>query len=215
MGFNAAVARLFSEVPAFSANVETVLTNKADNSRLSVPMRMLKNGDRFRIEVDFVKMKGAGLAMQGVSAIQNIGMSRMTSLVLPKEKGMVVLFPELKYYTKVTLEEADLASDGYQMTKRQAGRDTINGQACVRQNVVLTAKDGTRTEVTVWENPALERFPVRMLFRPEGASMMMNFSEVQLTAPGEDAFKVPPDYKGFNSIAGLMQEAMTRALSPK
>ena len=74
MGFNAAVARLFSEVPAFSANVETVLTNKADNSRLSVPMRMLKNGDRFRIEVDFVKMKGAGLAMQGVSAIQNIGM---------------------------------------------------------------------------------------------------------------------------------------------
>lgn len=211
LGFNAAVARLFSDVPAFSADVETTLTNKSDGSRLNMPMRMFKHGNRFRIETDFVKMKGSGVAFPGLAAMQNIGMSQMTSLVLPEEKGMLVLFPELKFYARVPLSEADLPSTGFKVSKRQSGRDTIRGQACVRHQVTLTADNGEKTAATTWESPALKNFPVRMLFRPDGNSMMMDFSGVNLAPPPEDLFKVPADYRGFNSVGGLMQEAMSRA----
>lgn len=218
LGFNAAVAQLFADIPAFSASVETAITNQAENTRMVLPMRMLKSGDRFRIDVDFVKLRGAGAQLQGLSALQNIGMSRMSSLVLPQEKGMVVLFPELKFQTRVALSEADLPSEGYKVTKKAGGKETVNGQPCVRQQVTLTTKDGEKTEVTTWESAALNQFPLKMMFRQDkdkdGGTLWMTFSDVKLTAPEEGLFKVPSDYKGFNSISGLMQEAMARALNP-
>lgn len=212
-GFNAAVARLFGDIPVFSAMVETALTNQTDKSRLTLPMQMMKREDRFRIEVDFGKMKGTGVALQGLSALQNIGMSRMASLVLPQDKGMTILFPELKFQTRVSLSEADLPSAGFGLTKKPLGKETIQGQPCVRNLVTLTASDGTKTEVTTWESQPLGGFPVRMLFRQDDGSMMMTFSAVSLGAPSEELFKVPGDYRAFGSMAGLMQEAMTRAVT--
>src|SRR5262245_52989723 len=106
IGYNAAVAGLLGDIPAFSAEVETALTNQTDKSKLAIPMRMLKRENRLRIDVDFVKIKGAGVALQGLAAMQNIGMARMCSLVTPQDKSMIVFFPDLKTYTKVGLSDA-------------------------------------------------------------------------------------------------------------
>lgn len=213
LGYNAAMAKLFADVPYFSADVETTLTNLTDKTRLSIPMRMHKRQDQLRIEVDFVKLKGTGMAMQGLAAMQNIGMARMTSLVDPKQKGMTVLFPELKAYSKVSMSEADLPEDGFKVSKKPAGKETVNGQACVRQKVTLTSTDGQKVEATTWEATALGNFPIRMLFQQKEGSMNMAFRDVVLQSPADDLFKVPADYKSFDSMSSLMQEAMTRAIT--
>ncbi len=213
LGYNAAMAKLFADIPYFSADVETTLTNLTDKTRLSIPMRMLKRQDLLRIEVDFVKLKGTGLAMQGLAAMQNIGMARMTSLVDPKQKGMTVLFPDIKAYSKVSMSEADLPEDGFKVVKKPSGKDTINGQACVRQKVTLTASDGQKVEATTWEATALSNFPIRMLFQQKDGSMTMTFRDVVLQAPADELFKVPSDHKSYDSMSSLMQEAMTRALT--
>lgn len=213
LGYNAAMAKLFADIPYFSVSVETVLTNLTDKSRLTVPMRMHKRQDLLRIEVDLVKLKGTGVALQGLSAMQNIGMARMTSLVDPKEKGMQVLFPDLKAYSKVTTSEVALPDAGFKVTKKAGGKETINGQACVRQQVTLTSTDGQKVEATTWEATGLSNFPIRMLFRQKEGSMVMTFSDVRLEAPADDLFKIPSDYKPFESMSALMQEAMTRAIS--
>jgi hypothetical protein len=59
---------------------------------------------------------------------------------------------------------------------------------------------------------ALNKFPVRIAFHTDGSSVVMNFSEVNLAAPPEDQFEVPSDYKSFESMTTLMQEAVTRIL---
>lgn len=212
LGFNAAVAKLFSDIAAFEANVETSLTNRSERSQITAPMRMYKSGDRFRIEVDLAKLKGAGSMLQGLPALENLGMARMTSLVLPEEKGMIVLFPELKVYTRVPLSEADLPTDGFKLAKKATGREKVNGFDCARHDVTLTDGSGLRTQATVWEAPTLKNFPVRMVFRPDDAEMRMDFKDVRLKGPAEELFRVPKDYKGFNSVAALLQEAMTRVL---
>ncbi|MBL9128310.1 MAG: hypothetical protein JNL97_11710 [Verrucomicrobiales bacterium] len=213
LGYNAAMAKLFADIPFFSADVETTLTNLTEKTRLSVPMRMHKRQDQLRIELDFAKLKGTGLALQGLTAMQNIGMARMVSLVDPKGKSMTVLFPDLKAYTKVSVAEADLPADGFKVTKKPSGKDTVDGQPCVRQLVTLTSKDGTKVEATTWEAAALGNFPVRMLFRQKEGSMAMAFKGVVLRAPADDQFAVPSDHKPFDSMSSLMQEAMTRAIT--
>lgn len=212
IGFNATVAMLFNDIPAFSANVESALTNKQDNTRMTLPMRMLKRDDQFRLEVDLTKIKGSSSIVQSMATIQNIGMARMASVVSTKNKEMLVMFPELKFYTKVALSEVDVPTGDYKVTKKAGSKETIDGQPCVRQQVILTATDGKKTEATTWEAPALKNFPVRMLFRPEGSSMAMNFSSVELTAPGAESFAAPKDYKAFDNISSLMQEAMTQVM---
>lgn len=214
VGYNAVVARLLADFPAFSANVETALTNTADKSHILIPMRMSKRDTVIRMEVDFVKMKGSGVAMQGLAGIQNIGMARMVSLVSPQDRAMRVLFPDLKFHAQVALGEADLPDPAVKVTKRQQGKDTIQGQACVRQTVTMTSPGGQKNEATVWESAALQDFPVRILTRPEGSVMSMTFTDVKLGAPEAAMFEVPKDYRGFDSVSGLMQEAMTKAYAP-
>ncbi len=214
VGFNAAVAELFRGIPAFTANVDSMMTNRADKTRVTVPMKMLKSRERFRIEVDLVKMKGNSFALQGLAGMQNIGMSRMHSLVLPNEKGMLILFPDLNSYTRVPLSEMDIPSGGFKMSRKAAGKETIQGKSCAKFEVVLTAPDGAKTAATVWESEDLGNFPVRMLFRPDDATMLMEFSQISLAPPEEALFEIPKDYKGFNGISGLMQEAMKQAFRP-
>jgi len=213
-GYNAIVARLFADIPAFSAKVETALTNTADKSRLLIPMRMMKRDRVMRIEVDFTKMNGSGVAMQGLAGMQNIGMARMTSLVIPGEHFMRVLFPDLKFHSKVELSDSDLPNAEFKVQKKSLGKDTINGQACARQLVTIVSKDGQKNEATTWEATALNNFPVRISFKPQDSTMVMSFTEVALGAPPEDQFKVPADYKEFDSVSSLMSEAMTRAYKP-
>ncbi len=212
IGFNATVAMLFNDIPAFSANVESALTNKQDNTRMTMPMRMLKRDDQFRLEVDLTKIKGSSSIVQSLAAIQNIGMARMASIVSTKNKEMLVMFPELKFYTKVALSEVDVPTGDYKVAKKAGGKETIDGQPCVRQQVTLTSTDGKKTEATTWEATALKNFPIRMLFRPEGSSMAMNFGSVELAAPPADSFAAPKDYKAFDNISSLMQEAMTQVM---
>lgn len=213
LGYNAAMAKLFADIPHFAANVETTLTNLTDKTRLTVPMRMLKRQEELRIEVDFVKMKGTGLALQGLAAMQNIGMARMTSLVDPKQKGMTVIFPELKAFSKVSMSEADLPEAGFKVVKKPVGKDTVDGQACVRQQVTLTSTDGKKVEATTWEATALGNFPIRMFFKQSEGSLTMTFRNVELKPQDEALFKVPADHKSFDSVSSLMQEAMTRAIT--
>lgn len=211
-GFHGSIAGLFGEVAAFSADAEVGLTNRTDQTRLNVPMRVFKSRDRFRLEVDLQRVQGTGNAVQGLSALRGIGMTRMTCLVLPEEKGMILMFPELKLGTRVALSETALPADGFRVEKRAVGKETVEGQACVRQEVQVTTSDGARVPGTVWEAAALKGFPVRMLFLPDGSGLGLRFSQVRMASPGEEMFRVPSDVRIVDGAAGLMQEAMTRAL---
>jgi hypothetical protein len=210
-GFNAVVAQLFADVPAFSASVATALTNKADKTWVQVPMRMSKRDKRFRIEVDLEQMKGTAPGLANIASMRAIGMSKMASLVVPEEKGMVVVFPDLKAWTRVALAEADFAVSGFKVNKRRAGRDTVRGMECVRQRVTLTARDGTKTEATVWESTAHKGFPIRVLLEPEESTVLLDFDKIELSAPAANLFQAPKDFRQVSTISALMQEALSRA----
>lgn len=211
-GFHGSLAGLFGDAVAFSADAEVGLTNRTDQSRLNVPMRVFKSRDRFRLEVDLQRVQGAGNAAQGLSTLRGIGMTKMTCLVLPEEKGMILMFPELKVGMRLPFSETALPADGFRVEKRAAGKETLEGQACVRQEVQVTTSDGARVAGTVWEATALKGFPVRMLFQPEDSGLGLRFSQVRMAAPGEEMFRVPSDVRLVDGAAGLMQEAMSRAL---
>ncbi len=212
VGYNAVVAKLLSEFPAFSASVETLMTNKADRSRLSVPMAMSKRGDLLRIEVDLGKMKGTGVSLDQITAMQNIGLARMAMVVHPAERVMFVVFPEVKFATQVAMSPSDVMDAAVKVTKRRSGKEKLGGLAVVRQQVTMTGTDGRRTEATTWEDPSLNNFPARIAFKQQETSVEMTFVGATLTSAPEDRYGVPADYRKFDSMSTLMEEARKKVL---
>lgn len=215
VGYNAVVAKLLSGFPAFSASVETLMTNKTDNSRLSVPMAMSKRGDILRVDVDLSKMTGTGVSLDQITAMQNIGLAKMAMLVNPAERVMTVLFPDSKFATQVAMSPTDVMNPGVKVSKRQSGKDKIAGQPVLRQVVTMSGEDGKKTEATTWEDPALGHFPVRIAFRQEGTAIVMNFNGATLDSGAEDRFLPPPDFKKFDGMPALMNEARMKVTSGK
>lgn len=212
VGYNAVVAKLLADFPAFSASVETLMTNKTDNTRLSVPMGMAKRGEILRVDVDLSRMSGSGVSLDQISAMQNIGLAKMAMLVNPGERVMTVLFPDSKFSTQVAMSPTDVMDPRVKVTKRQSGKDNFAGQPVLRQLVTMAGADGKKTEATTWENPALSGFPVRIAFKQEGTSVVMNFTGTILDSGAEERFAVPADYKKFESMPALMNEARTKRI---
>ena len=212
VGYNAVVAKLLGDFPAFSASVETAMANKEDQSKLSVPMVMSKRGDILRIEVDLAKMKGTGVSLEQVTAMQNIGLGTMAMLVNPNERVMTVLFPTVKFATQVGMSAGDVMDPRVKVGKRQTGKDKIAGQATLKQQITLTGPDGRKSEATTWENPALNNFPVRIAFKQEGTSVEMTFTGTTLTSGPDEQYSIPGDYRQFNGMPALMEEARKKVV---
>lgn len=215
LGYNAVVAKLLADYPAFSASVETVMTNKTEKSRLSVPMSMSKRGDLLRIEVDLGKMQGSGVSLDQVTAMQNIGLGRMAMVVNPTVRTMFVVFPDVKFATQVGMSPSDVMDPSVKVTKRRSGKDKIGGRAVVRQAVAMTGADGRKTEATAWEDPELGNFPARIAFKQEDTSVEMTFSGAALNSGPEEQYSVPGDYRKFDNMSVLMQEARRKVLEKR
>lgn len=211
-GFNSLVTKLFRQIPTFSAAVDTTMTNKADRSRVMTPMKMAKLESVLRIEVDLLKVRGAGLSLQGMTALQNIGMSRMVSLMHKGSNHMVLLFPELKFHTRVALPDSELMDERVEVIKKPGGRDLINGYTCTRQDVTVKIPGGVTTELVAWEAKDLRGFPVRMFFQDEKAAVVMNYRDVKLTPPPAEQFEIPPGWRYFDTLQELMQAATAEAM---
>lgn len=213
-GFNSLVTKLFRQIPVFTAAVETIMTNKSDRSRVTMPMKMAKRDNVLRIEVDLVKVRGAGMSLPAMTALQNVGMSRMVSLMHRGSNSMVLMFPELKYHTRVGLPDSELMDERVEVVKKAAGRDLVNGYTCTKQDVTVNIPGGASTRLTSWEAADLKGFPVRMFFEDENASVVMNYRDVKLTPAAPSQFEIPPDWQYFDTLPKLMQEATARALQP-
>ena len=211
-GFNSLVTKLFRHIPTFSASVDTTMTNKSDRSRVMMPMKMAKRDNVLRIEVDLIKVRGAGISLQSMTALQNVGMSRMVSLMFRGTNAMSLLFPDLKFYTRVGLPDAELMDEKVEIVRKSMGRDLVNGYTCMKQDVTVNVPGGTSTRVTAWEAADLKNFPVRMYFQDENASVVMDYRDVKLTVPGTNQFVVPSDYRYFATLPQLMQEATANAV---
>lgn len=212
MGFNALVTKMLRDIPEFSASVETVMTNKLDRSRVTMPMKLAKRDGALRMDIDLTAVKGAGMSLQVLNSLQSVGMAKMVNLLHRGTNTMEIFFPDLKFHTRVVLPPGELLDAEATITKKAGGRDLVNGYTCVKQVATVTSPGTKPTEVLAWEAADLKGFPVRLLIQDGQATVVMNFRDVKLTAPPEQHFAVPPGSRFFETLPALMQLASEQAM---
>jgi hypothetical protein len=214
-GWNTAMTRLFGDVKAFSARAEMRVLDQADKETMRMDMGFALLDGKVRMEIDMGQMKSALLPPDAGASLKQMGMDRLTTLVLPDKKAIYIIYPGLQAYVDMPLpeEEVAAASKDFKIDKTTVGKESIDGHPCVKNKVVMTDDKGAKREVLVWEAADLKNFPLQMRLDEKGTNIVVRYKNVQFTKPESKQFEAPAGFARHTDFQQLMQVAVQKMLS--
>jgi hypothetical protein len=209
----AAMARVFGEHKGFSAKLETeVKSAKADTA--SVGGKFLFLEGKSRLEIDIANAKGSRMPPGMAEQMKAMGMGEMVVISRPEKKLTYLIYPGLKSYAETEMSAEDAGGDASKMKVEttKLADETVDGQACVKNKVVVTDEDGHANEFTVWNSDALKKFPVQIEKTEKNTTVVMRFKDVKFERPDATSFDAPAGMTRYDNMQALMQGAMMKAL---
>jgi hypothetical protein len=195
-GVNAAFVKLFGNVTAFSARMETQVLDRSGQESVRMPMDFATLSNKVRMDLNLEQTVSRDLPANMISVMKQQGMERIISIFRPDQKATLLLYPGPKRYQALPLAkgEADAIDKGLQVEKTALGKETIDGHACVKNQVVVRNQQGPVLRATTWNATDLKDLPIRVEMKKEESKVVITFKQVQFAKPDPKRFDVPDDY---------------------
>ena len=208
--FAGGLKKLLGENKTFSANME-IESPGLTGATMKVPGKIAYNDGKSRMEMDMTK---STMPEEMMAQIKAMSMDLMIIISRPDKKVAYMIYPGLKSYAEMPLDEADAAdtADKYKLETNELGKETISGQACTKNKIVITDDKSKKTEITVWVADALKKFPVKIESTEKGQQSTILFKDVKFAKPDDSQFAPPSDYKKYESFGSMMQEQMMKMM---
>jgi hypothetical protein len=204
-GVSASLIRLFGTNNAFTAQVEMQLLGKDNKEYLSMPMTFALLTNKIRIEIEMSRMRNK-LQPDALARVKPLGLDSVVSIIRPEKKLTLVTFPKLQSFVKLEMpsQEAEAFLTRAKIERKDLGNEKMEGQACVKQRVVITDDAGHKSEATVWTARALRDFPVVVATKESDGTVVMRFRQIQFTAPEASRFEPPAGFSESSDMQALM-----------
>lgn len=213
-GLNAALLRLLDPHTAFSADLEVRMFDAKSNLTLHAPMRFHRLDGKLRGDIELARLKSKDLPALAASAAQNVGMERVVTVVRTDQRESWLLYPAFQACVVAPLdadEVAALAKPAH-VSRTPLAEETLAGQRCEKERVVVTEPDGRQHTALVWRAPALKNFPLRLETRDGTDTLVMEFRNVQFARPDAVLFELPKGTSRHDDPQELMRAVMKRLL---
>ena len=209
---NPRMLKLFGEHKAFSADIKFQVVQSGQAEPMTLPGKMAVQDKKSRFEMNLLEAQGGGIPANAAAQLKQFGMDSMVIISLPEKKVSCILYPGLKSYVELPMDDEDTAKtdEDFTLEITEAGKETVNGQECIKNKVLINEKDGTTHEATTWNATELEKFPIKIETTEEGNQISLLFSEVKLTKPAASAFEAPSGYTKYDDMMSMMQGAMLK-----
>jgi len=215
-GWDTSFTKLFGEIKTFSAKADLRMLDQSGQETMTLGgMSFALLDEKVRVEVDLSQMKSAQMSPAAVASLKQMGMDRMVSLVIPDKKVVTLIYPGLQATVEMPLPDSETAAalkDAKpEITK--LGNETIDGQPCIKNKVMMTDAKGQKREVLVWNASNMKEFPLQVRFA-EGDNMLeMRFKQVKLEKPEAKQFEPPTGYTKYADFQQFMGAAMQKMMS--
>jgi len=211
LNLSGSTAKLFGENKAFSGNME--LQANSPQGPVTVPGKIFYLEGKARFEMDLAETKSPALPPGAAAQMKSMGMDKMIVISRPDKKVSYMIYPGLQAYVEMPLQdsEVDKPDSDYKIEETELAKEKLDGHDCVKNKAVVTDKDGSKHESTVWSATDLNKFPIKIEQTEDGNLSTMMFKGVKLSKPEEKQFDAPTDYKKYENIMAIMQEVMKRA----
>jgi hypothetical protein len=109
-GWSAAMTKLFGDVKAFSAKADMRVLDSAEKESMSMAMTFALLDGMVRMEIDLAQMKSASMPPGAAASLKQMGMDRLTTIILPEKKSVCIIYPGLQAYLDMPLPEEEAAA---------------------------------------------------------------------------------------------------------
>ena len=211
--FSTAFTKLFGEHKAFSADMDMEMTEQGSKEALSTPGKVSYLDGKSRLEIDLSRAKGPQLPPGMGEQLKAMGMGQMTMIAEEGKTNSYLVYPSLQAYAVIPTGDGKGADDSkVKLDSTELGKDTVEGQPCIKNRVVITEGDGTKSEATVWNATELKKFPVRIETTKDKHTVRMSFKNVKLARPDAKLFDAPAGYKKYDNVQTMMQEMIMKSI---
>jgi hypothetical protein len=195
-GINAAFVKLFGNVSAFSARLDTQVLDKSDKEWVRMPMQFAALDNKIRMDINLEQTTSRDLPASTISGLKNAGMERIISIFRPDQKMTLILYPGSKKYMIMALAkgESEAMQKGLQVEKTALGKEKIDGHACVKNKVIIKNQQGPVLEAITWNAADMQDLPLQIETKEKDKRVIMRFTQVQFARPDAKQFDVPTDY---------------------
>ena len=208
---NQTLTQVFAGHKEFTADAD-VQVNGPKQQLKSMPVKVQWQKGNGRFDIDLAQVKSAQLPPEQLVNITKAGLSKLTAILDAQSLQIHLISPGMKSYASHPLpKDGEVGAKPVTLKKVALGRETVGGQACTKQKLVL-ASDGTTREILSWNSSALQGFPVQLKMSEGQDEITIQFRNVKLAAPASTSFALPQGLTRFNSIQDLMGAAMAKLL---
>jgi hypothetical protein len=213
-GVNAALARLFGDITAFSAKAEVQVLDKSRSETLRAPMDFALLDSKVRVDVDMNQMSGKQIPPAAAEGLKQLGMDRVVSIIRPDKKASYIIYPGVQSYVNMAMspEESQVVNQELKTERKMLGKETIDGRPCVKHEVVIKSHTGVILEAITWNATDLKNFPVQIETREKEQISVMRFRDVQFTRPDSKRFELPAGYAAYDDPQDLVISVMKKAM---
>jgi hypothetical protein len=206
------LSKLFGANQAFSAKVEIHATT--ENGEMVMPAKVSFDNQKARFEFNMLDMKGTQMPAEVAARVKEMGMDQMISISRPDLKVNYMIYPSLHSYLEVPTGDAaaKVSPDDYTVDTSKLGEETVEGHACTKNKVTITAKDGTKSEATVWDASDLKDFPIKVETDNGGRPATMYFRDISFSKPAGSQFDLPSGLNKYNDMRTMMQNEMMKKM---
>jgi hypothetical protein len=212
--FGGSMAKLFGKNTAFTATVEIQMKIAAMEQGMTMPGKISVDTGKSRFEMDMSEAKGAGIPPEATAQMKAMGMDKMTIISRPDQKANYMVYPGLKAYAVMANQDPDAAKleADFKLETTEAGKETVDGHACVKSKAVVTDDTGKKHEYTVWNATDLKNFPIKIESTEQGNNVTMSFKDVKFAKPEAAQFDPPADFKKYDNMMAMMQEEVMKRM---
>ena len=210
--FDGAMTKLFGDNSAFTATMESQIKQKSGDV-ITMPGKITFDAGQTRFELNMSEVKGSKMPPEAAAQMKSMGLDQMVTITQPKGKSVYIIYPGLQSYAQVALPNTAAATnDAFKVETTELGKETVDGQPCVENKVVVTDDKNVPHEYTVWNATDLKKFPVKIVHVEQGNEITMSFKDIALAKPAASAFDLPAGYTKYDSLQTMMQTEMMKKM---
>lgn len=214
MGPDAVMEKLYGSNQAFSATMEMQLASTADSSPTTVAGKIFFDNGSSRFEMDMSEMKGGKMPPNAAAQMKSMGFDRVVTISQPGKKAAYMIYPNLQSYIEITPPDSASAAtnEDSKIEATGLGKETVDSHPCTKNKTVITDKQGTKHEFTVWNADDLKNFPIKIETEEQGIAMTMSYKNISFFKPEAALFNPPASYTRYDNVQEMLQQVMMKRM---
>ena len=211
--FGGTMDKLFGDNQAFAATLEFQTTDNSGKT-IIMPGKISFDSGKSRFEVNMTDLKGGPMPPDTAAQLKSMGLDQIVMLARPDKKVAYLVYPGMQSYVANNLPDTESAATNsdYKVETTELGKETVEGHPCVKNKVIITDKDGSKHESTVWNATDMKNFPLKIQTTEQGNNVTMLFKNVSVAKPAASLFEPPSGYTKYDSIQSMMMQQMMKQM---